>query len=87
MQEQIDSLETVEGAALARRARRGTGLSQRAFARLIGVHHVTVATWETCRRHPSDLALSLLKIIEASPVLALRALSPSPGDGVTETAA
>lgn len=36
-----------------RRARRNTGLSQRALAELLGVSHGTVGHWETGRTEPS----------------------------------
>lgn len=53
--------------ALAREARRATGLSQRAFSRVLGVSHVTVANWETGARRPSAIARAALRIVAAFP--------------------
>ncbi len=52
---------------LAYQARRATGLSQRAFARLIDVHPATVGRWESCERIPSATARTLLRLIKAKP--------------------
>jgi len=54
---------------LAHRARRRTGLSQRAFAALLDVHPSTVARWETGERQVSAPACALLLLIEAEPRL------------------
>ncbi len=52
---------------LAYLARRATGLSQRAFARLIDVHPASVSRWESCERAPNRAARTLLRMIEAKP--------------------
>ncbi len=50
------------------------GVSQDTFAMLLGVSKRTVENWEQGRRHPTGPARSLLKIVEADPEHALRAL-------------
>ena len=50
-------------------------LSQDKFAILLGVSKRTIENWEQGRRRPVGAAKSLLRIIEADPELALRALS------------
>ena len=60
--------------SLPRQARQATGLSQREFAQLVGVNHVTIAKWETGARTPSAQALSLLRLVEASPRRAVQVL-------------
>ena len=57
-------------AELAWRARAGTRLSQRAFARLIGAHPGTVAEWESGRGRLARLSRSLLLLVVADPCLA-----------------
>jgi putative transcriptional regulator len=51
------------------------GVSQEKFAILLGVSKRTVENWEQGRRHPTGAARSLLRIVEADPEHALRALS------------
>ncbi|MEW8522612.1 MAG: NadS family protein [Candidatus Thiodiazotropha endolucinida] len=51
------------------------GVSQEKFALLLGVSKRTVENWEQGRRHPTDAARSLLRIVEADPEHALSALS------------
>ncbi|PUA27735.1 MAG: transcriptional regulator [Cellvibrio sp. 79] len=51
------------------------GVSQEKFASLLGVSKRTVENWEQGRRHPTGAARSLLRIVEADPEHALRALS------------
>ena len=51
------------------------GVSQEKFAALLGVSKRTVENWEQGRRHPTGAARSLLRIVEADPEHALRALS------------
>ncbi|MES9990727.1 MAG: NadS family protein [Candidatus Thiodiazotropha sp.] len=51
------------------------GVSQEKFALLLGVSKRTVENWEQGRRHPTGAARSLLRIVEADPEHALRALS------------
>lgn len=48
-------------------ARMSTGLTQRGFADLIGAHYSTVANWETGKKAPSKLAISLFKLVTADP--------------------
>jgi len=56
-----------------------TGLRQRQFASLIGAHYSTVANWETGKKPPSRLALSLFKLVTANPAEAKRLLAESAG--------
>lgn len=66
-------------ALLAREARAAVGLSQRAFARLIGAHKGTVAEWESGRGKLSRLTRSLLRLVVTDPGLAWTALmGPDP---------
>jgi len=51
-----------------------TGLSQSRFANLLGVSKRTLENWEQGRRHPTGPARALLKIVEADPEYALKAL-------------
>ncbi|MDQ6959960.1 MAG: helix-turn-helix domain-containing protein [Mariprofundaceae bacterium] len=48
-------------------ARFKTGLSQAAFAKLLGVSKRTLQEWEQGRRKPSGAASALLKIAEKRP--------------------
>lgn len=48
-------------------ARLGTGLSQSAFAELLGVSVRTLQDWEQGRRQPSGAAKTLLKIAKQHP--------------------
>jgi transcriptional regulator with XRE-family HTH domain len=64
----------VNDAQLAREARSATGLSQRAFARLIGAHKGTVAEWESGRGRLSRLTRSLLRLVVTDPGLAMTTL-------------
>lgn len=64
-------MSDAEAAFLAREA---TGLSQRAFAHLIGAHKATVAEWESGRGRLSRLTRSLLRLVEADPELAFEVL-------------
>jgi len=50
------------------------GVSQEKFALILGVSKRTVENWEQGRRNPTGAARSLLKIVEADPLHALRAL-------------
>jgi putative transcriptional regulator len=54
--------------------RQRTGLSQQRFARLLNVSVKTVQNWEQGRRGPSGPAISLIRIVDREPALALRAL-------------
>lgn len=51
------------------------GVSQEKFAMLLGVSKRTVENWEQGRRHPTGAARSLLRIVQADPEHALKALS------------
>ena len=50
------------------------GLSQNGFAMLIGVSKRTLENWEQGRRHPTGPAMALLRILDADPEHAVRAL-------------
>jgi putative transcriptional regulator len=54
--------------------RAAMGLSQQAFAALIGVSLATLRSWELGRRHPSGPAVVLLSVLVAEPAAVLRAL-------------
>jgi DNA-binding transcriptional regulator YiaG len=49
--------------ALTRKARQATQLTQREFARLVGISPITVSLWETGTRRPSPMARSLLHLV------------------------
>ena len=51
-----------------------TGLTQGRFADIIGVSKRTLENWEQGRRHPTGPARALLKIVDADPEYALKAL-------------
>ena len=55
--------------------RNNLGVSQEKFAMLLGVSKRTVENWEQGRRHPTGAARSLLRIVQADPEHALKALS------------
>jgi putative transcriptional regulator len=57
-----------------RAIREHTGLSQSAFAALLGVSVRTLQDWEQGRRIPSGAALSLLRVAEREPEAVQRAL-------------
>lgn len=54
--------------------REKVGLSQNRFAMLIGVSKRTLENWEQGRRHPTGPAKALLRILDADPESAVRAL-------------
>lgn len=54
--------------------REQVGLSQAEFAQMMRVSVKTLQNWEQHRRNPTGPAAALLKIVSASPELALRAL-------------
>ena len=58
-----------------KKIRESLGVSQEKFALLVGVSKRTVENWEQGRRQPTGAARSLLKIVDADPQHALRALS------------
>ncbi|WP_299202979.1 NadS family protein [uncultured Amphritea sp.] len=51
------------------------GVSQEKFATILGVSKRTLENWEQGRRHPTGAARSLLRVVEADPEHALKALS------------
>lgn len=51
-----------------------TGLTQEKFAMIVGVSKRTLENWEQGRRHPTGPARALLKILDADPVGAMKAL-------------
>lgn len=51
-----------------------TGLTQERFATVVGVSKRTLENWEQGRRHPTGPARALLKILDADPKYALKAL-------------
>jgi putative transcriptional regulator len=55
--------------------REKTGLSQSRFASMIGVSKRTLENWEQGRRHPTGPARALLRILDADPRQAVRALN------------
>ncbi|MBK8753192.1 MAG: helix-turn-helix domain-containing protein [Candidatus Competibacteraceae bacterium] len=57
-----------------RAIREKTGLSQSRFAQLIGVSKRTLENWEQGRRRPAGPARALLKIVSATPEVALKSL-------------
>jgi putative transcriptional regulator len=58
----------------ARSVREKTGLSQSDFARLMQVSVKTLQNWEQHRRQPTGPAAALLRIVSASPEVALKSL-------------
>jgi putative transcriptional regulator len=54
--------------------RKAMGLSQRVFAKLVGVSVKTLQNWEQGRRQPSGPAAVLLTVLVADPEAVLRAL-------------
>lgn len=61
----------------ARKVRLAAGLSQTEFARLIGVPVKTLQNWEQNRTRPAGTARALLKIVQADPRAAIKALHAS----------
>jgi putative transcriptional regulator len=51
-----------------------TGLTQEKFAMIVGVSKRTLENWEQGRRHPTGPARALLKILDADPIGAMKAL-------------
>ena len=51
-----------------------TGLTQEKFAMMVGVSKRTLENWEQGRRYPTGPARALLKILDADPVGAMKAL-------------
>ncbi|WP_289028947.1 NadS family protein [uncultured Paraglaciecola sp.] len=52
-----------------------TGLTQARFAYVVGVSKRTLENWEQGRRHPTGPARALLKVLDADPEYALKALN------------
>ena len=72
---QVSAARITEFADLEVKAiRTKTGLSQSRFANLLGVSKRTLENWEQGRRHPTGPARALLKIVDADPEHALKAL-------------
>jgi putative transcriptional regulator len=63
---------------LAQSVRKKLGLSQPAFARLLGIPVATLRNWEQNRFAMEPAAQTLLKLIDREPEAALRALSDPP---------
>ncbi|MFA9217459.1 MAG: NadS family protein [Sphingomonadaceae bacterium] len=59
----------------AKAVRERTGLSQADFALVMNVSVKTLQNWEQRRRAPTGPAVTLLRIVERVPELALRALN------------
>ena len=57
-----------------KQVREKTGLSQSAFAQMIGVKVKTLQNWEQHRREPTGAAVALLTIFDRVPEVALKAL-------------
>ena len=64
-------------AAIVRRLRASTNLSQAAFALLLGVELGTLRNWEQGRREPTGPARALLRAIRNDPENVIRALGRS----------
>ena len=58
-----------------RRLREQLGVSQRKFARMIGVSERTLQNWEQGRRSPQGPARALLKVFNENPKAVVKALS------------
>ena len=69
--EKQQTLPATQAATSAARA--GTGMSQQAFARLLGVSRRTLQEWEQGRKQPSGAARVLLKIAAHRPKVLLEA--------------
>ena len=70
-----DEFDRGLGAALARRARQATGLTQAAFAGRYGVPTASLRDWEQGRRAPDSATRSYLRVIAAMPDAVARALT------------
>lgn len=60
-----------------KKVREQVGLSQADFARLMCVSVKTLQNWEQRRRNPTGPASALLRIVAASPDVAIKSLHPS----------
>jgi putative transcriptional regulator len=70
--------DVTAGAVLAQRARKATGLSQRAFAARIGVSLGTIRDWEQGRHMPDSPARALLRVIREAPDATMATLTREP---------
>ncbi len=61
-----------------RALRERAGVSQRAFAAMLGVSNRTLQDWEQGRRIPTGPAMSLLRLYEAMPKAITKVLSEDP---------
>ena len=55
--------------------RAGFGMTQRAFAHLIGISVETLRNWEEGRRRPHGPGRALLRVLDADPFLVARVLN------------
>jgi putative transcriptional regulator len=62
-----DEFERGLGAALARRARQVTGLTQAAFAERYGIPAASLRDWEQGRRSPDSATKNYLRVIAKMP--------------------
>ena len=69
-----DEFDRGLGAALARRARQATGLSQAAFAERYGIPAASLRDWEQGRRSPDSATKSYLRVIARMPDAVAHAL-------------
>lgn len=69
-----DEFDRGLGAALARRARQATGLSQTAFAERYGIPAASLRDWEQGRRSPDSATKSYLRVIARMPDAVAHAL-------------
>jgi putative transcriptional regulator len=72
--EDPDAVPHFEPPVLAQAVRRKLGLTQPAFARLLGIPVATLRNWEQNRFAMEPAARTLLKLIDREPEAALRAL-------------
>ena len=70
-----DEFDRGLGAALARRARQVTGLTQTEFAERYGIPAASLRDWEQGRRGPDSAARSYLRVIAALPEAIAKALN------------
>jgi len=70
--------DATAAAVLAQRARKATGLSQRAFAARLGVPLGTIRDWEQGRHMPDSPARALLRVIRDAPDATMATLAKEP---------
>ncbi len=63
----LESVRQMNAGMAAREARAKMGLSQRAFAQLLGVSLRTLQDWEQGRRRPAGAAQTLLRVASQHP--------------------